>query len=66
VGYPAAFRKVSPVAPAGRWTSQSLAILNRCFGSASESRNNCKITVDRTVTMGLWAQHGRLRAFERP
>ena len=33
-----------------------------CFGSASESRNNCKFTVDRTVTMGLWAQHGRLRA----
>jgi hypothetical protein len=41
---------------------QSLAILNWCFGSASESRNNCKFTVDLTVTMGLWAQHGRLRA----
>jgi hypothetical protein len=48
-----------------RRAAQSLAILNWCFGSASESRNNCKFTVDLTVTMGLWDQHGRLRAAVR-
>jgi hypothetical protein len=38
--------------------SQSLAILNWCFGSASESRNNCKSTVDSGTLAELrgWAQ----------